>query len=195
MHPSLDSVVYDACLELAVASDHVHTNYYPPLLSLFLSLSPLALFPFPYLCIFQEYGRLHEILALVPPFTPLLACTATVTKSVCDEIINSLEMEGCEIISKSPDRPNSFYKVLRSTDMETDLNPYLESLKQLRVKSPRTIIYCRSLNVCSELYAYFLYELGEKAYYPDGADKVSNNRLLGFYAHTLEYKVILKSSS
>ena len=107
-------------------------------------------------------------------------------------------MEGCEIISKSPDRPNIFYKVLRSTDMERDLKPYLESLKKLREKSPRIIIYCRSLNLCSELYAYFLYELGEKAYYPDGAEKVSNNRLFGmFHAHTPEYnkEVILKSLS
>ena len=148
------------------------------------SSSPLSLHPL-LVCFFfppslfwskdirPSYGRLHEIRALIPPFTPLLACTATVTKSIRDEIIQSLEMEGCEIISKSPDRPNIFYKVLRSTDMESDLKPYLESLKQLRIKSPRTIIYCRSLNMCSELYAYFLYELGEKAYYPDDVEKVT----------------------
>ena len=81
-----------------------------------------------------------------------------------------------------------FSTVLRSTDTESDLNPYLESLKQFRVKSPRTIVYCRSLNVCSELYTYFLYELGEKAYYPDSVDKVSDNCLFGmFHAHTRLY--------
>ena len=145
-----------------------------------------------------SYSRLHEIRALIPPLSPLLACTATVTKSIRDEVIKCLEMDGCEIISKSPDRPNIFYKVLRLTDMDSDLKPYLESMKQLRVKSPRIIIYCRSLNTCSELYAYFLYELGEKSYYPDGAEKISDNRIFGmFHAHTPEYnkEVILKSLS
>ena len=45
----------------------------------------------------------------------------------------------------------------------------------------------------SELY---LYELGERAYYPDGAGKISDNRIFGMYhAHTPDYnkEVILKS--
>ena len=105
------------------------------------------------------YGRIHEIRALIPPMTPLLACTATVAKSVREEVIKSLEMVAYEIISKSPDRPNIFYKVQRMTESETDLRPYIESLRVHQIKSPRIIVYCRSLNMCSELYAFFCISL------------------------------------
>ena len=38
------------------------------------------------------FGQLAEVHALVPPYTPLMACIATATKSVKKDIIDSLEM-------------------------------------------------------------------------------------------------------
>ena len=57
-------------------------------------------------------------------------------------------------------------------------------------------MYCRSLNTCSDLYAFFHYELGEKSYFPDGASKISDNQLFGmFHSCTSQHnkEVILKS--
>ena len=68
-------------------------------------------------------------------------------------------MKGCEVISASPDRPNIFYEVHRKTEFENDLRPILNSLKKHRNKAPRVIVYCRTLDICSDLYAHFLYEL------------------------------------
>ena len=89
------------------------------------------------------YGRLHEIRALVPQGTPYLACTATVTRSIRQEVVNSLEMVGCEFISVSPDRPNIFYEVRVRTDIETDMQMLLDSLKKYKASAPRAIVYCR----------------------------------------------------
>ena len=44
------------------------------------------------------YGKIHEIRALVPQGIPFMACTATVTKSVRDEMITLLDMKGCEVV-------------------------------------------------------------------------------------------------
>ena len=41
--------------------------------------------------------------------------------------------------------------------------------------APRVMEYCHSLNVCSDLYAHSLYELGTASYYPPGAPQTSDN--------------------
>ena len=56
--------------------------------------------------------------ALVPKSTPFMACTATVTKNVQHEVMRSLEMVDCELVSTSPDQPNIFYEVHRHTDID-----------------------------------------------------------------------------
>ena len=145
-----------------------------------------------------SYRRLHEIRALVAKGTPFLACTATITRSVREEVMRSLEMVECEFVCTSPDRPNIFYEVHPRVDIDTDMVSVVQSLKDLRSKAPRVVIYCRSLDMCANLYAHFLYELGDESYYPLGADKVSDNRLFGmFHANTPEHnkEVILKSLS
>ena len=72
------------------------------------------------------------------------------------------------------------------------------SLKELKNLAPRVLIYCRTLDVCADLYAHFHYELGDESYYPPGAEKVSDNRLFGmFHASTPQHnkEVILSSLS
>ena len=143
-----------------------------------------------------EYGRLHELRALVPHGTPFIACTATATRSIKQEVISSLEMYDCKSVVTSPDRSNIYYEVHPRTDIGGDLHFLLDYLKRLRNQAPRAIVYCRSLNTSADLYAYFHFELGEKAYFPDGAVKISDNRLFGmFHSNTPQHNkdVILKS--
>ena len=65
------------------------------------------------------------------------------------------------------------------TEIGSDLHFLLDHLKQSQNKASRDIVYRHSLNTCADLYAYFYFELGEKAYIPDGAVKISDNRLFG----------------
>ena len=111
-----------------------------------------------------SYGRLAEIHSLLPPSTPYMACTATATKSIQKDVVQTLEMPDCTIVSMSPDRPNIFYQVKLRTEMETDLSDLLTSLRENSINTPRVIVYCRSLNMCSELYAHFHFELGDASY-------------------------------
>ena len=105
-------------------------------------------------------------------------------------------MVGCECVSTSPDRCNIFYEVRVRTDIETDMEPLLHSLKEYKNGAPRTIVYCRSLNTCAELYAHFHYELGDDAYFPVRVTHISDNRLFAmFHANTPQHnkEVVLKS--
>ena len=112
------------------------------------------------------------------------------------EVIESLEMSDCETVTTSPDCPNIYYEIHVRTDMETDLNGVVVSLKQLKNMAPRVIVYCRTLDVCADLYAQFHFELGDGSYYPPGAERVSDNRFFGmFHANTPQHnKEIVLSS-
>ena len=142
------------------------------------------------------FGRLAEIRAFVPPGTPLMACTATASKSVKKEVIESLEMTGCAEVSASLDRPNIFYEVKPRSDIDTDFLPLVTTLREKSVHAPRVLVYCQSLDTCADLYAHFHYELGEASYYPPGSPHLSDHRLFGmFHSNTPEHnkEVILKS--
>ena len=43
---------------------------------------------------------LAEIRSLLPPGTPLIACTVTATRSVRKEVIESLEMMDCQCVTR-----------------------------------------------------------------------------------------------
>ena len=110
-----------------------------------------------------------------------LASTATITQSIHQQVIHSLEMFDCTFVFASPNRPNIFYEVHQRSDIAIDMLPVLTSLKKNKRSSPRVIVYCRSLDMCANLYSHFLFELGEESYYPVGAEKLSKNCLFDMY--------------
>ena len=84
-------------------------------------------------------------------------------------------------IQVSPDRPNIYYAVFRSSSISSDFGWLLKSLKIHHHKAERVIVYCRTLDMCAHLYSHFLYELGQNAYYPSGVEELCCNRLIAMY--------------
>ena len=73
-------------------------------------------------------------------------------------------------------------------EIDADLKTVICSLMEHKNRAPRVIVYCRSLDICADLYAHFHYELGDNSYYPPGSHKISINRLFGmFHANTPQY--------
>ena len=128
------------------------------------------------------YGRVHEIRAFVPFGVPMLALTATVTDSIRSHVIKSLNMIDCSFVSESPNKANIMYSVrMRSSDFEEDFTDVIKDLSRNSVKAKRLIVYCRSLDMCANLYAHFHLTLGDSSYYPPGSPKLSDYRLFGMY--------------
>ena len=69
----------------------------------------------------------------MPPGVPILAATATVTPSIRADIIDKLDMKGCEMVSVSPNRSNIYYEVQHCSTIE-DFQP-VESLRAKRNKA------------------------------------------------------------
>ena len=60
------------------------------------------------------FGHLAEICSILPSGTPFMACTATVTKTVCKEIIQSLEMIDYVCVGVSPNQSNIYDNIENS---------------------------------------------------------------------------------
>ena len=72
---------------------------------------------------------------------------ACATLSVHQQVVDSLEMDGCVYVSVSPDRPNIFYEVKDRIiiDIEDDLDHLVTALKVDTIYTARVIVYCRLL--------------------------------------------------
>ena len=124
----------------------------------------------------------------------MIALTATATRAVRSDIITKLEMTECKLVYLSPNQPNIYYEV---RPVEADMAPIVNDLLTNKQKAQRVLIYCRSLNMCADLFAHFSYALGEaNSYFPANVEHISDNRLYGmFHAKTPDHnkEVILKS--
>ena len=94
-------------------------------------------------------------------------------------------MSECVFVSVSPDQPNIYYEVCMRREIVTDFANLLSSLQLNLSLALQVILYCHTLNVCSNLYAYFLYELGTALYYPPGASQPATTDSLAFFTVAL----------
>ena len=74
------------------------------------------------------YDQLHEVRALVPKGTSLLACTTTAILNVRKDIVKCLQMERCKVISKCRDRTNIFYSVHSRPYIHSEMRTLMTSL-------------------------------------------------------------------
>ena len=117
-----------------------------------------------------------------------MACTATATRSIHEDVVKILEMSDYVSVSLPPDRPNIKYEVKKRTDPAIDLHELLKSLRVHLISAPRVVVYCKTLMMCAELFSHFSYEMGDRQYYPPGALHLSDNRLFGmFHASTPQH--------
>lgn len=133
---------------------------------------------------------------MVPANTPVLALTATVTNKMKEDIILSLDMQGCNIVALSPNRPNICYIVRRQTDIPCDLKPLTDMLLHLKRNATRHVVYCSTIDTCADLFEHFLLTLKEHSYFPPDSAQLAENRLFGMYhSHTPEHnKQVIQES-
>ena len=140
--------------------------------------------------------QLAMIRSLVPCGTPLMACTATATPSITEEVVSILEMAEPVTVRCSPNRPNIMYEVRNRTEADSDFAVLLSTLREKCITTPRVIVYCRTLTMCADMFDLFSFEMGSEQYHPVGAPEVSDNRLFGmFHAKTPQSskEVIIRS--
>ena len=116
----------------------------------------------------------------MPEPIKLMALTATATTSLTKDVIKILGMKDPVVVSLSPSRPNIKYKVETHESLDEALQPVLQRLRQLRTDFPKTIVYCRRLVDCGDVYLYFRENL-EAFTEPSDAPDLPQFRLVDMY--------------
>ena len=118
--------------------------------------------------------------------SPVLALTATASCETKATVIKSLSLRPDLVkIYVSPNRPNIYlFKRKVSKDLKDTFAWLIDSIKEKKKDTPKTIIYCKSQKDCGRLFRHFKCELGDHAYYPSNVAQVSENRLIGMYHHS-----------
>ena len=110
----------------------------------------------------QEYGRLGELRSVVPVKTTFVTMTATATTSMQKEIMKKLDMNSnTTVVSILPERPNITYIVKKSKKNVQELNWLITELNQYGTNTKKTIVYCRNILTCANLYEYFILSLSQ----------------------------------
>ena len=126
---------------------------------------------------------------------PFVALTATASLSTRKYICDSLEMVDPTVIAILPNRMNLRYSLYKVSDhMETCFTWLVEELRIKRTDTIKTLVFCRSIASCSQLYAFFDYQLQE-AVYVQGVTKLQNVMFGMYHAKiTDEEKSLLMKS-
>ena len=111
----------------------------------------------------QEFSRIGEIRSLVPKDVNLMALTATANLATRTVVITSLDMHGCHVISRLPNKPNICYSVMTKSDNHVDvLQPLIDELCSKGVKCERCIVFCRTYDDTMKLFQTMVLELSKR---------------------------------
>lgn len=116
---------------------------------------------------FREcYSRLHELRALASS-VPVIALTATATRSTRETIFEVLMLRQPVVIYESVNKKNIIYSV-KYINKENDLDHYFgwvyDEIVEKKELCDRTIIYCQTIKQSSMIYATIKGMLGHHMY-------------------------------
>jgi ATP-dependent DNA helicase RecQ len=115
--------------------------------------------------------------------SPILAMTATASRSDREAIKTSLGLRNCAEIIGNPDHQNITYYKQKRTGQDIDsltaiLSPMADRLLEEHINYPLTIVYL-PLKWCGFAYKLFESVLGHSRYFPEGSPPIPHNRLFG----------------
>jgi ATP-dependent DNA helicase RecQ len=94
------------------------------------------------------------------------------------------------IVALSPNRVNIYYSVhKREATIEDTFSVLVDELREKRLQTPRTVIFCRSYEDVGYIYSFITRSLGAKCVEPIGAPNIAHFRLVDMFTAFTEQKV------
>jgi len=117
--------------------------------------------------------------SLIPRHVQVMALTETATISTRRKIILSLDMQGCHVISRNPQK----------VTIEEVFSPVIEDVSLNSRNADRTIIFCQNVQDCFDIYQCFRMKLKPTMYYPPTAPQLSKYQLVDMFTSVTEESV------
>ena len=114
-----------------------------------------------------------------------MALTATISQSSREHVQDLFSMHSPHVFSMSLCKMNIVYSVFRIDSLHDAFASLLEQIRKERASTPRTIIFCRTMDDYANLYLLFKQHLGQGFIEPMDAPDLSKYRLIDmFHRHT-----------
>ena len=118
---------------------------------------------------------------IIPKSVKILAVTATATKETLNSVTCRLSMETPVLIGLPPDRINIKYSVKPCPSLTEFCNQITSELMSKRALTPKTVIFCRSLQNCANMFAMMKRMLGSNITEPAGIEAGLQVRLIDVF--------------
>lgn len=98
----------------------------------------------------KDFRLIRELRSLIPTATNVLACTATATVTIYEEVSKVLTLENPHIVALTPDRVNITYSVVPKQDFDEIVAAICAKLSQLAtpLQFPKTVVFCQRYMQC-----------------------------------------------
>ena len=116
----------------------------------------------------------------------MMALTATATTKLRKEITDIIGLNNEVVVSVSPDKPNIVYMVKEFVSIKQTFSSLVAVVADKALEVPKTIIYCRRMEDCANLYIFFKESLKEKFVFPIGAPDLPRFRLVDMYTSCID---------
>ena len=114
------------------------------------------------------FSKIGTIRCLIPSSVHLLALTATVTKESFDSICKSLLLDDPVLIGLPPNRVNVKHIVKECPSINELCHQLSDELMSKRQNAPKTVLFCRSLQGCADMFVVMKRMLGKYITEPPG---------------------------
>lgn len=144
------------------------------------------------------YASLGDIRSFTRMETPMIAMTATATKTTMAHIVKIIGMQDVAYIVESPNRSNIRFAVHHIPQSDPSVFSWL--LDELREKGKaceKVLIFCRRIDDCAMLYQSFATTLGKCGYIPTG-NCILQNAIFGMFHSKItdsDKEILLESFS
>ena len=109
----------------------------------------------------QAFKLIGEIRSLIPVSTNVLACTATATVTIYEEVSKVLALETPHVVALTPDRANITYSVQPKQDFDEIVEAICIKMAKLvtPLQFPKTVIFCQRYYIygCACMHAFGLF--------------------------------------
>ena len=127
------------------------------------------------------FAEIGSVRSLIPASVKVLALTATATKQTLESVKDRLSMDNLSLIGLRPDRTNIKFIVEPCPDIRKLCRQLTDELIAKGRATPKTIIFCRSLQHCANIFALVKQMLGRNITVPSGVTGNLQTRLVDIF--------------
>ena len=127
---------------------------------------------------FFEIGTIRN---LIPKSVNVMALTATATSHTVSVVTTHLAMDEPLVIGLNADRSNVKYVVKPNQTIDELSTTLASELIVAHPSMPKTVIFCRTLRECADMYTAFKQKLGPNITKPPGFPNILQLRIITLF--------------